>query len=140
MDAMALSAAAKGDDQISMLLRDYREQAETNMAAAAVTGIDTASFSSVAKGNQADLNENIGRVNQNVRWEQNRLKMEGSERLRQGKFDAAASKMRGMTGMLSAVSSGIQNYNDYRYDVGSGDDRRPMRPTDSFLMSLGMRR
>jgi len=129
IQAMTFIVAARGNEQESAMLTEYAQQAEANMAASAVSGIGNASFASIAEGNTADMNKNIGKARDAQGDESRRLMAERELVKIEGKYGAKAARLKGFMGAVSAIKGGEDMYQEY----GQGSR------TSSFMRSVGFK-
>lgn len=131
LSAMQTLTAAKSSDAKSGIYDDYRKGVNSNIAAMAVSGFSSASFSSITKGNKENLRRNLGRVDDDAALQTLSLELQKNKAQLEGKFKAQAALYGGVTDAVATLNQGEAEYQKYK------DDETSTR-TESFKKSLGV--
>jgi len=136
----AFMVAARSNEGETQVLKSYAEQAEANMAAMAVSGASNLSFASIEEGNQADANENIGKLRSAGRWESMQMMQEGKMIKVAGVHAAKAARLKGYMAAFKTLSGAESAYQEYKTgtvnkDGSTSDDF--LSRGGSFLRSVG---
>lgn len=118
LEAMSVMASAAGSRNETQMRKSYAEQSRQNIAAAAISGFDTASFAAVEDGNAKDLQDNLRLAQQDINREKGSLVAEAGEVRRSGKsamvmagFESKMARIKGTMAALSGFNDAIGTLN-----------------------------
>lgn len=102
--------AASGFEQAA-IFREFAEVAKQNMAAAAVTGLDLASFDSIAEGNDRDMERAVQMSQRSARAESRDLELQAQITEMDARMEAKAARYAGFTSFANRVMNAEMDYN-----------------------------
>ena len=123
---MAIMETAAATRETTDLKRSYRAGLESNMAAAAASGLDLGSFSGVLEGNLADVNRNTGRISRTAKVNKGMKSIQAQLTERTARINASAALSAGLAGAVATLGQAEASY-QASHHAGEGRARHFFR-------------
>lgn len=123
-------ASADASRQKTGLLADFNAMAQQNLAAAAISGLGSESFSGVRAGNDENLRGNQRTITAGLRARQSELQGQADMTRLQGRINARAALAAGTASLLSNLADAETTYQQAHM---AGESRG-----QNFLRSMGL--